>query len=199
MSTEPEAKWDGEHSMDFSSRQWLVLSLISTAVYVALACIIFYFFHDSETGYVFAHGLSTGNQLGAGIVSGSIGAAIIWFIMSRPPVSGILDDFYIIRMISQTRLSSFDRVQLSLFAGAGEELLFRGAIQPLMGIWITSVIFVGIHGYFKFKSPGHLLFGGMMFGLSVGLGYLFEHAGLIAAMSAHATYDIIMLRVVSKK
>jgi membrane protease YdiL (CAAX protease family) len=36
----------------------------------------------------------------------------------------------------------------------------------------------------------------MMFGLSMGLGYLFEEAGLIAAMTAHAVYDIIMLKLV---
>lgn len=201
MSTDPDIKRSGdvEHLSEVSSWQWLVLSLTSAAVYLALAYVIFYFFYDSKTDHVFVHGLSIGNQLGTGVVSGGIGAAIIWFIMNRPPVSGVLNDFYIIRMVSQTRLSLFDRVQLSLFAGAGEELLFRGAIQPLLGIWITSVIFVAIHGYFKFKSPGHLLFGGIMFGLSMGLGYLFEHAGLIAAMSAHATYDVIMLRSVSKK
>lgn len=95
-------------------------------------------------------------------------------------------------------LNRFDRWQLSLFAGAGEELLFRGAIQPLLGIWVTSAIFIGIHGYFKFTSIGHIIFGVMMFSLSIMLGYLFEHAGLIAAMSAHAIYDVIMLKMVQK-
>ena len=33
-----------------------------------------------------------------------------------------------------------------------------------------------------------------MFGLSMGLGYLFEEAGLIAAMVAHAVYDLTMLK-----
>lgn len=185
--------------MEISSRRWLLLSLGSAAVYVALTYIIFYFFHEGGTADVFSRGLSPVDQLGTGVISGGFCAAVIGFIMNRPPVSGVLSDFYIVKLISETRLTSFDRVQLSLFAGVGEELLFRGAIQPLLGIWVTSVIFVAIHGYFKFKSPGHLLFGVMMFGLSMGLGYLFEYAGLMAAMCAHATYDIVMLRAVSKK
>jgi len=74
-------------------------------------------------------------------------------------------------------------------------IIILGAfIQPLLGIWITSIIFVGLHGYFKFKSARHIIFGVLMFGLSMGLGYLFEEAGLIAAMVAHAVYDLIMLK-----
>ena len=74
-------------------------------------------------------------------------------------------------------------------------IIILGAfIQPLLGIWITSIIFVGLHGYFKFKSAGHIIFGVLMFGLSMGLGYLFEEAGLIAAMVAHAVYDLTMLK-----
>lgn len=201
MSTEPDLKRsdEAEHPRAVSSGQWLALSLGSAAVYVALAWSIFYFLHEGGTVNIFTRGLPWGGQLVAGVASGGFGAAVIGLLMNRPPVSGVLNDFNIIKLISEVRLTAFDCVQLSFFAGVGEELLFRGAVQPLLGVWVTSAIFVGIHGYFKFRSPGHLMFGAAMFGLSAGLGYLFEYAGLTAAMSAHATYDIIMLRAVSKK
>lgn len=172
----------------------LLLSIISAAVYLILAFLIFRYLHEVDFSKAFEHGYSIQNQLLIGIAAGGAAAAVIGFIANRPPVSEVLQDFNIVEMISQLRLSAFDRFQLSVFAGAGEELLFRGAIQPLLGIWITSFIFVGIHGYFKFKSIGHTLFGILMFGLSVLLGYLFEYAGLISAMTAHAIYDIIMLQ-----
>ncbi len=181
---------------DISGSHLFLLSLISAAVYLLITLLIYYSFYESGIAKAFEHGFSINNQILAGIVSGCIGAGIIGFVISRPPVSGILHDFYIVEAISKINFSNFDRIQLSLFAGAGEELLFRGAIQPLLGIWITSLVFVGLHGYFKFKSAGHFVFGAMMFALSVGLGYLFEEAGLIAAMAAHAVYDIIMLNVV---
>lgn len=187
-STEPE------FHQDISGSNLLLLSVFSAAVYLLLTFLIYHFFYDSGIVKAFDHGSSINNQILIGIVSGCIGAGIIGFVISRPPVSDILHDFYIVEAISKISFSNFDRIQLSFFAGAGEELLFRGAIQPLLGIWITSIIFVGLHGYFKFKSAGHIVFGLLMFGLSVMLGYLFREAGLIAAMTAHAVYDLIMLK-----
>lgn len=176
----------------------LLLSLISAVFYLSVSLVIFYVTRDYGIYQAFGHGYSFRIQILTGIVAGCIGAALIGVLMKRHPVSDVLDDFYIFRYVSGVKFSAFDRVQLSFFAGVGEELLFRGAIQPVLGIWITSVIFVGIHGYFKFRSAGHLLFGAMMFGLSMGLGYIFEHAGLVAAMTAHAVYDVIVLKLVQK-
>ncbi len=173
--------------------------MMSAVVYLLLAYLIFRYLRETSLAEAFMHGYSLQNQLLIGIAGGGAAAGVISLIASRPPVSGVLNDFHIVRIISQLRLTAFDRIQLSAFAGAGEELLFRGALQPLLGIWLTSLIFVGIHGYFKFKSAGHMVFGFIMFGLSVMLGYLFEYAGLIAAMTAHAVYDIIMLKFVQVK
>ena len=172
------------------------MSVISGIAYLLIALLIYRYIHNESLMNAFTHGYSTFTQLIIGIASGSTAAGVLGLTISRPPISDILHDFYIVDMVSKLQLNSFDRIQLSAFAGVGEELLFRGAIQPLLGIWITSFIFIGIHGYFKFKSAGHLLFGGAMFGLSMLLGYLFEYAGLMAAMSAHAIYDVIMLHMV---
>lgn len=81
----------------------------------------------------------------------------------------------------------------------GEELLFRGAIQPLIGIWFTSLIFIAIHGYIGFRSFGQALFTLLLFGLSMLLGWLFMVIGLVAAMTAHAVYDLLMLWWVSAR
>lgn len=177
----------------------LALSVISAAIYVVLAWAMLYYFRGAGLGEAFtgSHGFST--QFAIGLVAGAVAAAAIYLIIQRPPVSGVLDDFYIVQIIKDTKFSAFDRFQLSLFAGTGEELLFRGAIQPLLGIWWTSALFIGLHGYFKFQKPGHWVFGGMMFGLSMLLGYLFEYVGLIAAMTAHAVYDLIMLQLMTNK
>ncbi len=182
------------HSVEeIASRNLIFMSLISFVIYIVLAVLIFHYFHEEGMAEVFEHGYSFPEQVGFGGLAGCLAAVVIMFISSRPPVAGVLDDFTIFRAIKEIRFTPFDRIQISFFAGFGEELLFRGAIQPLLGIWITSLIFIGIHGYFKFKSFGHVVFGVMMFGLSMLLGYIFEYAGLIAAMTAHAVYDVIML------
>lgn len=196
MSVNSYTGGTGKRPVRIPGRNLLVSSLVSTAVYLLLASLIFYFFHDTGLSSAFTHGLPAGGQLAAGAAAGILSAAIIGVLMIRPPVSEVMRDFHIVEVVSKSRLTAFDRIQLSLFAGAGEELLFRGAIQPLLGVWLTSLIFVGLHRYFKFKSPGHLLFGALILGLSAGLGYLYEYAGLIAAMTAHSVYDIIILYLV---
>lgn len=179
---------------ELSGSRLLMLSIISASFYLLLALLIYHFIYEESIANAFTHGLTLNMQFLAGVIAGGIAAAGVGFVITREPVAGVLDDFYIVQAISKMRFNNFDRLQLSFFAGAGEELLFRGAIQPLLGIWVTSLVFVGLHGYFKFKSAGHILFGVMMFALSVMLGYLYREAGLIAAMTAHAVYDVIMLK-----
>ncbi len=183
-------------SRQISSRELLFISILSATAYLILAFLIYRYLLEEPLNIAFNHGYTVSTQLIIGILSGSAAASIIGVIINHTSVSEVLHDFYIVDMVSKLKLSRFDRIQLSAFAGVGEELLFRGAIQPLLGIWVTSFIFIGIHGYFKFKSAGHMLFGLTMFGLSMLLGYLFEYSGLIAAMTAHAVYDVIMLRIV---
>lgn len=86
-----------------------------------------------------------------------------------------------------------DFAVVSLAAGWGEELLFRGVIQPWLGVWVTSVLFVALHGKLRPRSWGGVAFMVSIYIGSVGLGYLCDWRGLEAAMSAHATYDFVML------
>lgn len=178
------------------SDKLLSLSALSFLFYLSLAFLIFYFFREEAILTIFDHGSPLLMQLLTGVIAGSLSALAISFIIKKKPVSDVLPDFHIIRAIADIHFSAFDRFQISLFAGIGEEILFRDAIQPLLGIWITSILFVGLHGYFKFKKPGHFLFGLMMFGLSMLLGILYEFSGLIAAITAHSVYDLMMLKQV---
>ncbi|MEX2657089.1 MAG: CPBP family intramembrane glutamic endopeptidase [Balneolales bacterium] len=173
----------------------LILSLGSLLAYLLITLLILHFLHEAPLASLFDHGFNIKVQGLAGAVCGLAAALLIGLVMFRTPVSVVLRDYMIVDAVADMRFSGFDRVQVSLFAGIGEELLFRGALQPLLGIWVTSVLFVGLHGYFKFASVKHLAFGGMMFALSVGLGSLYEWAGLAAAMAAHAVYDFVMLQI----
>ena len=71
-------------------------------------------------------------------------------------------------------------------AGLGEETLFRGAVQPVLGILPTSVLFASMHVQY---GPALLL--GCIFVLSVGLGYLRRHFNTTASFLAHAGYNFV--------
>lgn len=77
-------------------------------------------------------------------------------------------------------------------AGVGEEILFRGAIQPHLGIWPTAILFIVLHGYLSFSNLALMLYGVLMVVVSAGLGYLFDNFGIHAAIVAHFLFDFFM-------
>jgi membrane protease YdiL (CAAX protease family) len=71
-------------------------------------------------------------------------------------------------------------------AGLGEETLFRGAVQPVFGIPVTSVLFASMHVQY---GPSLLL--GYIFLLSIGLGLLRRYINTTASFLAHAGYNTL--------
>ena len=71
-------------------------------------------------------------------------------------------------------------------AGLGEETLFRGAVQPVLGIVPTSILFASMHVQY---GPSLLL--GYIFLLSLGLGYLRHRFNTTASFLAHAGYNFV--------
>lgn len=75
---------------------------------------------------------------------------------------------------------------IGIGAGLGEETLFRGAVQPVLGIIPTSVLFASMHVQY---GPSLLL--GYIFVLSLGLGYLRRRYNTTASFLAHAGYNFV--------
>jgi uncharacterized protein len=75
-------------------------------------------------------------------------------------------------------------LSVGIGAGLGEETLFRGAVQPALGITLTSILFASMHIQY---GPSLLL--GYIFVLSVGLGFLRRHLNTTATFLAHAGYN----------
>jgi hypothetical protein len=85
-----------------------------------------------------------------------------------------------------------------LCAGVGEELLFRGALQPLLGIWWTGLLFTLAHsGTGRFKSMNLMKWGYAVFLFAVSLmfGLVLIKIGIIAAVALHATADTLIFLV----
>ena len=93
--------------------------------------------------------------------------------------------------INEALLGSFDTVWewflLAAAAGMGEELLFRGALQPIFGIIPTSLIFAVAHVQYGL-SPATLA----IFLLSVVLGIIRKRSNTTVAILVHAGYNFIL-------
>jgi membrane protease YdiL (CAAX protease family) len=129
-----------------------------------------------------------------GIVVLFVGVAIALSLASDALFARLQPDLY--RRVGEISENLFDPAGLSLAgamlfallvgvgAGLGEETLFRGALQPRLGILATSVLFASMHVQY---GPSLLL--GYVLLLSVGLGLLRERINTTASFLAHAGYN----------
>ncbi len=83
---------------------------------------------------------------------------------------------------------------LAVTSAIGEELLFRGALQPVLGLVPTAVIFGLLHGGFKAKFRLWALFA-LLAGLLLGALTLWTD-NLLAALLCHMTVNYFNLHKV---
>jgi membrane protease YdiL (CAAX protease family) len=84
-----------------------------------------------------------------------------------------------------------DLVVISVFSGAGEEAFFRGGLQPVLGIVITSVLFGALH-----IGPDRRYLAWTLWAVGAGFlfGFLYEWTGgLLAPMTAHVLHNAATL------
>jgi membrane protease YdiL (CAAX protease family) len=96
-------------------------------------------------------------------------------------------------------LRGLNPLWIALAAAIGEEMLFRAALQPLLGLWITSLIFLVTHMPiygFRRLDKAALTQAATVFGGSLMLGLIFDHVGWLAAMLVHLWIDIVGLLIV---
>jgi membrane protease YdiL (CAAX protease family) len=73
-------------------------------------------------------------------------------------------------------------------AAIGEEIAFRGALQPVLGFWPTAVIFAMTHIQYAL-TPAWLI----IFGVAVAFGWIRMRYNTTACMLTHFLYDFIPL------
>ncbi len=125
--------------------------------------------------------------LSAGIF---FGLAVIWLTelkLFRETLARYRD---LLKGFRITRIQAFF---LSACAGIGEEIFFRGAIQPLIGIWITAFLFVAIHGYFSFKDWKLNIFSICLTAFIAFLGWSALELSIWHAITGHFSYDLVLL------
>jgi membrane protease YdiL (CAAX protease family) len=77
---------------------------------------------------------------------------------------------------------------IAFAAAIGEEIAFRGALQPVFGFWATALLFTAIHIQYTL-TPASLI----IFVVALALGWLRQAFNLWAAISAHFVYNFIQL------
>ncbi|MEX1030971.1 MAG: CPBP family intramembrane glutamic endopeptidase [Paenibacillaceae bacterium] len=178
-------------------RTLLINLYFTQSLILMFAFLLMWWFHITPVNLFAAH-----NGAGVTIVTyGILYAAIVLFsdfILARWIPKHVTDDGGMNEKIFANR-SLWHLIIICLVVSIGEELLFRGAIQSLIGVYWTSVLFAAIH----VRYLQHWLMTSLVFAISYGLGWIYMQTGtLITPIMAHFIIDFVLgyhLRSVSKR
>jgi membrane protease YdiL (CAAX protease family) len=96
------------------------------------------------------------------------------------------------KLIQSMNLNLAEKIFLSFCAGFGEEILFRAGVQHWLGIWITSILFIAIHGYLNPKKWRLSLYGILLLPFILSLGFWLAPMGIWFCIAAHFSYDLVL-------
>tara|TARA_B100000508_G_scaffold136157_1_gene128836 strand:- start:91960 stop:92517 length:558 start_codon:yes stop_codon:yes gene_type:complete len=103
------------------------------------------------------------------------------------------------RLFRSLQLNWGDIIFMSFCAGFGEEILFRAGIQTWLGPWITTFLFIAVHGYFNPTSWKQSMLGLVLFPFILIISFSYELLGLWFCVGAHFSYDLLMFQGVLRK
>lgn len=126
--------------------------------------------------------------IGGGVVLWLISVifSIVWQIISDPTVFN--EQTQAVDQFSQAINTLPLALLISVTAAVGEEIFIRGALQPVFGLWITSLFFALLHSQYLF-APSMIL----IFVVAVGLGLIRRRLSTTSAIIAHFVYNFVPL------
>jgi len=174
-------------------RQWSLCLLMVTAAWVVCAV--------TQVSFVglFSGPLSLSSQAAvtaALSIAACVNAFASYKLVAKRPVAQ-----HTIESYSRLDLRGWNPALLAPAAGIGEEILFRGALQSLAGIWLSSALFVLAHARaYRFNALNRrvLLQSLGLLAVSLILACVAKYAGLLTAIVLHTVIDLTGLYTVRR-
>lgn len=127
-----------------------------------------------------------GIGVGVGLYGVLIVLALIWTALVPP--EQLAEQSAAAEQIAQSFNTIPLAFALSLAAAVSEEILFRGALQPVFGLIPTSLFFALMHVQYTL-TPATII----IFVVALGLGLLRQRQSTSAAIIAHFVYNFVQL------
>ena len=175
--------------MRASRELFMRMGLLTLLVPLVIVAILYYFNATAFMIPVVIGRVNVWIQVGVGVAGGFLLSGITWLMGQWKYLDDVNFDYTLRLGIFNFSLQEI--LFLSFCAGVGEEIVFRGMIQPWLGILTTSFMIIALHGYMIYSSWPKIIFGLILFAVGTILGILGEYLGLLAAIVAHIIYDIV--------
>jgi len=125
-----------------------------------------------------------------GLLTGIFLVAVIHFI--SPPLDELwkaagfpVTDEGAVEKLFSRYMTPLGVVALSVSAGVGEELAFRGVLQPRLGVWLTNLLFCSLHAW-QYNLDGLVV----IFAVGLVMALIRKQYNTVSAVLAHASYDL---------
>jgi membrane protease YdiL (CAAX protease family) len=134
-----------------------------------------------------------------GLVAAIALGVVNYLLLTRAPsnwlVDGVRTTYHDVIVPLFGRLTLVGSLVLGAAAGIGEEWLFRGILQPMVGLAASSLLFGAAH----IGGLRMLPFGVWATGMGMAMGTLaMLTGGLTAPMVAHGVYDMLALEYIRR-
>lgn len=179
-----------------TKKKLYLLGLLTLLGFPFLGFIIHLFTAKTSFVSLFESNYNSIVEITIGVFIGWVMALLGWRIMRLDFMKIELNKY--LYLFNRKDLSLSVIIFVSLSAGIGEEVFFRGVIQPFLGITITSIFFVIIHGYINPRNWRISIYGLYMTFCIMLIGYLSEEVGLITAIFSHTIIDLVLLLKMKK-
>jgi len=168
----------------------LLLAWVTLLIFPLPVWGILYYFEDFSISQLLQVEKIGIIEIGYGLQFGFVYAFFASIILQAPIFKQL--PLNLDKMISSMKITRWDALFISFCAGFGEEVLFRVGMQHYLGIIITSILFVAIHGYLNPFNWRYSLYGVVVLPFVLLLSWGFESFGLWFAISAHFSYDAVL-------
>jgi uncharacterized protein len=182
---------------DFPPHQFLLVAVLFEAALGVVAVAIGWFFGYAPA----ATAALDARAIGWGLFAAVPPLAVFWFCVRStfrplPDLVRVIDE-QLAPLVRSCRW--FDLAGMSVVAGVGEELLFRGLLQgglalwigPPWGVWVGLILAAAVFGLAHPITRTYALMAGAI-GLYLG-GLWIISGNLLVPITTHAMYDFIVL------
>lgn len=173
-------------------KKFFYIILFSLELLLPVIAFLILFFQKKSFASIFLIRNPLILQIITGILFGMIAGIIMAYVADKINYFNIIKKL-IMDLINEFKINLFDIFLIAFLAGFCEEILFRGVLQQIWGIFLSSFVFIFLHGYFNPFSLNITVWGCIMYCLSLGIGFLCENYGIFAAISFHFSFDFIVL------
>jgi hypothetical protein len=167
-------------------------SIISVIAYPALAlCLVGIWVTRSPREAIKRLGLERVNPRQVGIALGMVIPVLVLGVGLDALGRQLQPDRYaqlesVLKAMSSNVTNPAIALLIALSSGIGEEILFRGAIQPRLGIGLTALLFASLHTQY---GATYAVVGVFLIGII--LGYQRKYMNTTASIITHSTYNFV--------